>query len=109
MLPKKERLTTVEFQTIITSGKVVRNDIAHLKFIPGEEKKFAVAVPKKIIKTAVMRHFAKRRIYNILQTKKDAFPNGSYIFFVTKELVGADKKVLESVILSLADKVASYR
>jgi ribonuclease P protein component len=109
MLPKNERLTTEEFETIIASGKVVRNEIAHVKFLPSAGKKFAVAVPKKIIKTSVMRHFMKRRIYSALRECKDTFPNGQYIIFVTKELVAAPKETFKEVLESLAQKVASYR
>jgi ribonuclease P protein component len=109
MLPKNERLTTEEFETIIASGKVVRNEVAHVKFLPGDDKKFAVAAPKKIIKTSVMRHVMKRRIYNTLRECKDVFPNGQYIIFVTKELVSAPKESFGDVLKSLAQKVASYR
>ena len=109
MLPKNERITTEEFEKIIASGKVVRNEIAHLKFLPSDTKKFAVAAPKKIIKTAVMRHFMKRRIYNTLQECRDIFPNGSYVVFVTKELMATEKKDFKGVLVSLAQKVASYR
>ncbi|MBP7119367.1 ribonuclease P protein component [Candidatus Woesebacteria bacterium] len=109
MLPKNERLTTAEFDTIIASGKVVRNETAHVKFLPSDSKKFAVAAPKKLIKTSVMRHFMKRRIYRSLQECKEVFPNGHYIVFVTKELAATPKDSFVKVLKSLALKVASYR
>lgn len=107
MFKKSDRLTTQEFQAVIDNGKTVRIDTAHLKYLPTETKKFAVAVPKKIVKTSVGRHLVKRRIFAALKVHKEHFPVGHYILFASKELVDANLQTLESIIGSLAERVAS--
>jgi len=107
MLPKQERLTTDEFDNVLANGRVVRNEVLHLKYVVSQDKKFAIAVPKKIVKTSIMRHFVKRRIYNLLRKEKDTFPNGHFVIFVSKELLACDISSTEQALHSLAQKVAS--
>jgi ribonuclease P protein component len=107
MLPKQERLTTAEFDNVLANWRVVRNDLLHLKYVVSQDKKFAIAVPKKIVKTSIMRHFVKRRIYNILRGEKNTFPNGHFVIFVSKELLACDVNTTQQALHIIAQKVAS--
>lgn len=107
MLPKQERLTTAEFDNVLANGRVVRNELLHLKYVVSQEKKFAVVVSKKIVKTSIMRHFVKRKIFNVLKKEKEVFPNGQFVIFVSKEILTADFDTITQVLRALSQKVAS--
>lgn len=107
MFKKEDRLTTKEFQEVIDTGKSVRIDTSHLKYITAPTTKFAVAAPKKIFKTSVGRHLIKRRIFAALRAHKNSFPTGHYVVFASKELIGLPSETLESIMGSLAKRVAS--
>lgn len=107
MFKKTNRLTTPEFQSVIDTGRTIRVDSAHLKYVPADIQKFAVAVPKKIVKTSVGRHLVKRRIFAALKSRQSQFPAGHYIIFASPELVKASTETIGSIIGSLAQRVAS--
>lgn len=109
MLPKKERIKTVRFNELIKEGKTVRSNVLYLKFLPNEILRFAVVIPKKIVKSAVHRHLLKRRIMASLENNKESFPVADYLIFITEQMLGNRGTVLDSIIKDLALKVASQK
>ena len=108
MLSKQDRINTERFREIIENGKNVRSSVIFTKFLPNKDNsRFAVSVPKKVIKGAIERHLLKRRIMASLRRKKDVFPNGDYIVFATEHIIGSRGAVLDTIIEDLAGKVAS--
>lgn len=75
MLPRKNRLNSAEIKDIFDSESETSNSpLFFVKKRPNNVGfyRFAVIVPKKVYKTSVGRHFAKRKIMNFL--KKDSIP-----------------------------------
>ena len=107
MLPKKDRITTERFKNIMETGKTVRSAILHTKFLPNEKHRFAISVPKKVVKSAVNRHLLKRRIISSISNNWEIFPPADYIIFATDKVVGSQGSVLDQIIKDLAEKVAS--
>lgn len=107
MFSKKERINTERFTEIIQLGNTIRSTALYIKFIPGEQKRFAVVVPKKLEKGAVGRHLLKRRIAASLKKHTDLFPNADYIVFASEGIKGAQGATLDVIIQELAAKVAS--
>lgn len=106
MLPKTQRISTKRFGEIMTSGKNISVGGFYLKVLDGPLPRFAVAVPKKVAKSAIRRHLLKRRVFNILRLNKNLFPAGDYIIFANKEAVEmTPEQTLES-IKNMAQKVA---
>jgi len=71
MLPKKIRLTTALFDQVFKTGKVQHSLSFWSRFIllPVEStSRFAVAVPKKIAQTAVLRNKIKKIVYKAIET-----------------------------------------
>ena len=107
MLPKKDRITTERFKEIMDSGKTVRSAILYTKFLPNEKHRFAVSIPKKIVKSAVNRHLIKRRIISSISNNWESFPPADYIVFATEQVVGSQGSVLDQIVKDLSEKVAS--
>lgn len=113
MLPKAKRLGTDRFREIIKEGKTARTEVVYIKFLSkntknkdSEEPRFAVSVPKKLVKSAVKRHLIKRRMMVALGYNYDRFPKGGdYILFVTEKIMGAHGNVLDSIIKNVAKKI----
>lgn len=107
MLSKKDRIKTERFEEIIKNGKTIHSSLLYTKFLPNKKQRFAVSVPKKIVKTAVGRHFLKRRIMCSVYNNKNKFPFADYIIFVKPQFVGTQKIEFDKIIEELAKKVAS--
>ncbi len=93
----------------MTSGKNISTGGFYLKTLKSNEIKdisrFAVAVPKKVAKNAIKRHFLKRRVFNIVKENKALFPVADYIIFVNKEALLLNKAQMEEAIKIMAQKV----
>jgi ribonuclease P protein component len=71
MLPKKIRLTTSLFDQVFKTGKVQHSKNFWMRsfLLPaGLPSRFAVAVSKKVAKTAVLRNKIKRIVYRAIET-----------------------------------------
>ncbi|HEY9583857.1 MAG TPA: ribonuclease P protein component [Candidatus Paceibacterota bacterium] len=67
MLPSAKRLSTLEFKVVIEKGAFFHSDFILLRAIKTKEKsRFAVSVPKKVAKTAVLRNKIRRRVYSAI-------------------------------------------
>jgi ribonuclease P protein component len=107
MLPKKIRLTTGLFDQVFRTGKVEHGRLFWMRSasLPtGLPSRFAVAVSKKVAKTAVLRNKMKRVVYRAIETlDKDVLAGESSvmtIFGVKKDISGA---LFEEVVQELRD------
>ncbi|MEI6490867.1 MAG: ribonuclease P protein component, partial [bacterium] len=72
MLPKKQRLTSVEIEEVMIKGKPLFSDFFVVKFIKNHTLeiaqgfKISAVSPKKPFSTAALRNKARRRIYSAL-------------------------------------------
>jgi ribonuclease P protein component len=105
MLPKSERLDTKRFNEIIASGRNINAGGFYIKFLSSEKARFAVVVSKKITKSAIKRHFIKRKVFNVLREIKQVFPVSDYIVFVGKESVDFDKEKWVEDLKNMAQKL----
>lgn len=67
MLPKKQRLTTAEVNTVRTSGKSSKGALLRAVTVSAPHFKVSVVVPKAVRKSAVERNALRRRVYAALQ------------------------------------------
>jgi len=99
MFSRTKRLTTDAFDSVFKTGRSIHFPFFNIRFVKGgKNKRFAVAISKKIIKSSVGRHLLKRQIMNILKKEENCLPFGDFIFFVKKELILIDKKEFKSVL-----------
>lgn len=71
MLSKKIRLTTSLFDQVFKNGRVQHSERFWMRsfLLPTVlPSRFAVAVPKKVAKTAVLRNKIKRMVYSAIET-----------------------------------------
>jgi ribonuclease P protein component len=107
MLPKSERLDTKRFDEIIASGRNINAGGFYFKALNNDSKRFAVVIPKKVLKNAIKRHFFKRKMFNFIKENKDLFPVSDYILFVNKDILEmTDAQILEN-LKNTAQKLAS--
>jgi len=106
MLPKIQRIGTDRFGEIMKNGRTVRSSVLYTRFEPNTIKRFAVSVPKKVEKSAVKRHFIKRRVMAAIREESVHFPSGDYIIFVTSEMKGSTLPVLKELLEDLGKRVA---
>lgn len=85
MFPKSKKLDSKEVSQVIQQGKRVNLGSFSVSVLanPGQESRFAVAVPKKTAKFAVTRNRIKRRFFSFIKAN-EAFlpPNHLFVFFV---------------------------
>lgn len=102
MLSKKRRITTREFEKVFTSGRVVHEDLFHMRYLIGDLKdsKFSVVVPKKVSQKAAARNKLRRRFYLILQgLNVDSVMPGRYIFTCKSDILKISEISINRVIL----------
>jgi ribonuclease P protein component len=92
MLPKKIRLTTALFDQVFKSGKVQHGLYFWSRSYDSDEaeSRFAVTVPKKIAKTAVLRNKIKRLGYRGLEV---AYGSDFSVQPVKKIVLGLKKDI----------------
>jgi len=105
MLPKKNRITTVEFERFFRKSSRIRcGRFTFLLSRGGENPKFAVVVGKKISKLATRRNRVRRQVYSAFSrhlTGKISgknvicLYNGGEILENTAELDSAMQKLLK--------------
>lgn len=74
MLPKKIRLTTSLFDQVFKTGRVQHGSFFWMRSLPISlelPSRFAVVVPKKVAKTAVLRNKIKRIVYRAIEEAKE--------------------------------------
>lgn len=110
MFSRTKRLTTDAFDSVFKTGRSVHFPFFNIRFVKNDtDKRFAVAISKKVIKSSVGRHLLKRQIMNLLKKEESELPSGHFIFFVKKELMMIDKKEFKSVLKdSLKNVCASF-
>lgn len=103
MLSKRKRVDKKLFLEVMKKGKVVPHSLFLLRYLKGEESRFAFVVPKSVSKKAVDRNKMRRIGYNTLNSI-DILPKMTAIFFYKKEAKIATVAQLKSAIFSLLDK-----
>jgi ribonuclease P protein component len=86
MLSKKQRLKTSEFDEVFNFGKTIKKPgfILKIKSNKLPYPRFAVVVSKKVEKSAVKRHFLKRRFYNFVKETKLFSEDKDFILILNK-------------------------
>lgn len=105
MLPKTQRISTKRFGEIMASGRNINAGGFYFKTLNNDFLRFAVAIPKKVAKSAIKRHLLKRRIFNVVKENKDIFPIADYIIFANKEALDLNKTQIEEAIKIAVQKV----
>jgi ribonuclease P protein component len=82
MLPKKHRITTELFQTIMKEGSFASGSVFSFRYISQKVPQYAFVAPKKPFKTAVLRNKLRRQGYSAL--KKYPLKSAAGIFFYKK-------------------------
>ena len=106
MLPKKERLTTKEFDQTFTSGKRHHCPTLQLIYSPSETFHGAAVVGKKVHKKAVDRNRLRRRMYGVLyRYHKVQQLQGTFILIAKPALKEVNKDDFTQEIETLLKKV----
>lgn len=100
MLPSSKKLSTKDVLDIMKNGRIAHSQFFVLRWVTTEEHtRFAVIIPKKIIKTAAGRNKIKRPIYNIIQEVYPKVISGLKVaLFIKVPTVTATLDELESDI-----------
>ena len=105
MLSSDKKISSQEFNNFYKKAqrKFSKNFIISLISSKTKQKtKFAVVVSKKLIKTAVLRHKNKRKIYKILSQLYPQFSNIKYGFILLQNNIeNIDEVDLEKELSSL--------
>lgn len=98
MLPKINRLNSVEFNHLFSTGKKIHSPTFFVVFDPEYKEspaKFAVSASKKIFKRAVDRSKIRRQVYAHIRTTTE-LDSGSYIIVIKQN--PTDMGVLTDVL-----------
>ncbi|NCU29240.1 ribonuclease P protein component [Candidatus Saccharibacteria bacterium] len=115
MLSKKNRFhghNSLSF--VYRNGRGVRNSLLGLKYIANPRRvdhRFAIVIGKKVVKSAVRRNLARRRIYEVVRQELPKL-NGSYDVVVTVfsgEILGLDHESLVKQIKQLFSQAQIYK
>lgn len=110
MLPKKERLSRLEFNRFFSVGKRLHTPLFQIVFSPHDALHASVVVSKKIAKRAVVRNKIRRRIYDIVRNyHSQKGMCGVFIFVVKPGAVTASYGALKlEVITALQNIVRKF-
>lgn len=126
MFFKSKRLSKVTFDNVFKNGRSVHTNYFHVRFIytrnlPSQNvnkhiiknasennRRFAVAISKKVLAGSFQRHRLKRQIVSCLKSEEDKLLSGDYIFFPKKDLLNKDIK-LHDAVKEIIQKVGSLR
>ena len=68
MLPSKHKLNSVQFKTTFDTGKQLHTDHLFVKYLHNQDDfRAAAVVSKKHSKTAILRNYKRRQIFNALK------------------------------------------
>ena len=105
MLPKRKRVTTNTFKSILDKGSVVYGSFFIFRYIKQEKPGYAFVVSKKLAKTAVKRNSFRRKGYNII--RKYPIKSNIGAFFYKKEGLAASIGELEVDINEILTKTGA--
>lgn len=97
MLPKKKRLSTIDFKGI-KPKIIIRGSLFDIAHAFNKDTKFACVISKKQIKIAVLRNKAKRRVYSILEGVTPKI-TGFFIIYPKKTILHKDFKEVKEEML----------
>lgn len=108
MLPKKERLTRVEFNRFFSIGKRFHSPSFQVVYVPHSALHASVVVSKKNARLAVERNKIRRRIYDIVRhCKSDTGLSGVFIFLTKSGVQKASYVTLKDEIHTLVKKITA--
>ena len=102
MLPRDRRLRGTELGVL--RGKRFFSEHFSALLTSGTRAAFAVVVPKKVAKSAVLRHKIRRRVYAALHTSN---PKGSLVLFPKASVAVLPMNELAAELEQLLSKIRS--
>jgi ribonuclease P protein component len=101
MLPKKNRISRVLFDTVLKDGAFFHSQNLSFRVVKAQKRlsKFSFVVSKKVSKSAVVRNLLRRRGYSVLKSiigtkSKEKMDNailGAFFFKKGAEKLGFDE------------------
>jgi ribonuclease P protein component len=68
MLPRSDRLSVEQFNTVMEKGRVINSSLFLLRTISVDERtRISAVVPKKVAKTATARNYLRRKMYEAIK------------------------------------------
>ncbi len=106
MLPKKNRASTKEVETIFKEGRSIRSATLTFRFILADVSipHISFIAPKNVSKLTVKRNLLRRKGYSALKKYFKHFPPGIIGAFVFKKYQD-DIVILENEIKNILDKI----
>lgn len=95
-------------------GKIVRNNILLLKYVPNQRRdtnRASVVVSKKVTKSAVVRNRIRRRVYEIIRRRwNDIAPQNDFIVTVfSTDVAFMPAPDLETAVVGLIKRAGLYQ
>jgi len=97
MLPKTERLTTKELDTLFKEGKQRNFPLFLVTYAPSSRFSLSTLTSKKVFPTAVERNTVRRKVYNNLKYV-EIRPKASIALVCTKKIIQATPLELRDAI-----------
>ncbi len=98
MLPKSLRVKRQDFPRIIKEGLVFYSSHLSIRVFLNKNLKTraAIAVSSKIAKSSVERHFIKRQISSLLESKMSLLTGGEFIISCKKIFLIKDRHIINN-------------
>ncbi len=103
MLPRSQRLSVEQFNSVIEKGKIFHSPLFLVRVLNVDKStRIATVAPKKIAKKAVERNKLRRRMYEAVAPLVDKIVGNFYIIIFAKNTaVLADNKMVANDIKSI--------
>lgn len=89
MLSASLKLNSTQFTTVFETGRTIHSDYLTIKYLTGQSNfRAAATVSKKHTKTAVLRNYKRRMLYNIvkdIQTNTPALLENKHVIVILKK------------------------
>ena len=104
MFPQTQRITALEFDSILKKGRTTHSSLFSLCFVPSNKIHVAVVASKKVSKKAVIRNRNKRRVRHALKSLIKKGSSGYFVFFIKKDLTSIKYPTLLEELKPLVSK-----
>lgn len=111
MLPRSQRLSVEQLDSVMEKGRVAHSSLFLMRYTTGQESlRIAAVAPKKVIKTAVARNATRRKIYEAIKNIVGRAKNDVHVaLFAKAEVTTKQTDDLENELEGLFVKAKLLR
>lgn len=102
-------MNSLRFDEVLRGGNQVHSGNVYFSVLDNDldHSRFAIVVPKKVLRKAFDRHKLKRQVNHIMKDIEANLPSKDYIVFVKKGIVDISPKDIKDELTTLSGRIVA--